>query len=181
MGIIADFLGFVHHDISRYNQKKYNQWRKKKAYEKRRNNSKYYSRTYPRKPYTQPNTQSSSRSSFANPTPRFPTLKGGELVRSLSEKYVADFLFTHKVSYEYEKHIFLEGKEIKPDFYLPTYDIYLEFWGMLERPDYFETFKWKVGMYNKHHINFIALNSDDLPDLDKRFGQKLQIAIRTRK
>ncbi len=102
-------------------------------------------------------------------------------MRSLSEKYIADFLLMNKVSYQYEKHINLEGHDIKPDFYLPTYDLYLEFWGMLEKPDYFEKFKWKVDMYNKHKINFIALNFDDLPDLRNRFGAKLQIAIRNRR
>ncbi len=108
-------------------------------------------------------------------------MKGGELVRSLSEKTIADYLFTHKVEYVYEKHIKLDGKEIKPDFYLPVYDLYIEFWGMLERPDYFETFKWKVDMYHKHHINFIALNPEDLPNLEERFGPKLRIAIRNQR
>jgi len=98
-------------------------------------------------------------------------MKGTELARSLSEKIIADFLFTSKVEYEYEKHIRLDGYDIKPDFYLPVYNLYVEFWGMLESPGYFESFKWKVNRCNKHRINFIALNSEDLPDIRRRFGR----------
>jgi hypothetical protein len=66
------------------NQKHYKKSEKKRAYEQRQ---KRYNNNY--KAYMQ---QSNSHLDSANPTTRFPTLKG-ELVRSLSEKYVADFLF----------------------------------------------------------------------------------------
>jgi hypothetical protein len=175
-------LSLIFNDIKRYNQRKYNEWKSRKKQEQRhRKNSRNYSHSYPSIQQVQPASQSARlNSNYANPTPRYPTLKG-ELVRSLSEKYVADFFFTHRVAYEYEKNIFLDGKEMKPDFYLPTYDLYVEFWGMLERSSYFDSFKWKVEMYNKHRINFIALNLEDLPDLTKRFEIKLQYAIKNRR
>ena len=69
---------------------------------------------------------------------KYPTLQG-ELVRSLSEKYIADFLFTHGMKYEYEHPLFLDGRSIRPDFYLPAYNTYIEFWGMLEEPEYFNS------------------------------------------
>lgn len=195
MGIIGDLLVSVHQDIYNYNTRQYKKWkreRKRKQRAKEQANRSYHPQrnTTKKTPHsivsppraTSPIYNASIQTRPADPFLKYPTLKGkGEFVRSLSEKYVADYLFTHKVEYIYEKHIRLEDKEIKPDFYLPIYDLYVEFWGMLDKPNYFQTFKWKVDMYRKHHINFIALNPEDLPNLDERFGPKLQIAIRERK
>ncbi len=104
-------------------------------------------------------------------------------MRSLSEKYIADFLFTHKVSYEYERPLFLNNQKIKPDFYLPVYNAYIEFWGMLDdhNPEYWKSFRWKVDQYRKHKIRFIPLRSEDLPNLEKVFEIKLQQVLGTRK
>jgi hypothetical protein len=181
LGIIADVLLSIHHDIQGYNQKKYNQWKRKKKREQGKKNSYNHDRNYPTRSYAQQNIQPRFHPNFARPIPRYPTLKGSEMVRSLSEKYVADFLYTNKVEYEYEKHIVLEGNEIKPDFYLPTYYLYVEFWGMLGDPNYSKKVDWKFDIYQRHRINFIALNPDDLPDLRNRFPLKLQYAIRNRR
>lgn len=55
----------------------------------------------------------------------------GELVRSLEECYIANFLYLNGINYEYEKTYpyncgnYNHGL-YKPDFYLPDYDIYIE-------------------------------------------------------
>jgi DNA helicase-4 len=56
---------------------------------------------------------------------RLSTLKG-ELVRSIDERYIADFLYIHGIKYEYEKRYELASYPYDPDFYLIDYDIYLE-------------------------------------------------------
>ena len=114
----------------------------------------------------------------ADPILKYRTLKG-ELVRSLSEKYIADFLYTNAVKYEYERLIVLDGEHLRPDFYLPEYNIYIEFWGMLEDSHYFHSFKWKVEKYKAHKIRFIALQREDLPVLEKNFETKLKTALGT--
>ena len=40
----------------------------------------------------------------------------GDLVKSFGEKEIANFLFEHNIPYEYEKNIFLENINQKPDF-----------------------------------------------------------------
>jgi hypothetical protein len=168
LGIIDE----IFKDIERHRRKQKRLEKKQQYYaNKYRNNSK--------RPYTNGSNYQNS-SNIANPTPRFKTLKG-EMVRSLSEKFIADFLFTHNVIYEYEKHLKLDQWELKPDFYLPTYNIYVEFWGMLNDQNYFQNFQSKVQTYNKHHIKFIALNQEDLPNIETNFPIKLQIALGTRK
>lgn len=118
---------------------------------------------------------------FADPRPRFPTLKG-ELVRSLSEKYIADYLFTHRLDYQYEKNLKIGGYTVKPDFYLPAYNIYIEFWGMLNNsnPQYWQSFRWKTNKYQEHKVKFIPLRNEDLPELETIFPTKLQQAMNTK-
>jgi hypothetical protein len=168
LGLISDILN------DREKKKK-----RQKRYEQRKQ---YYANKYQQNNHPRSMNAPIRRgnSNLADPTPRFKTLKG-EMVRSLSEKFIADFLFTHKVEYEYEKHLKLDNWELKPDFYLSTYKIYLEFWGMLDDPRYFQNFQSKVTAYNKHHIKFIALNQEDLPNIETNFPIKLQIALGTRK
>ncbi|MBD3213515.1 MAG: AAA family ATPase [Candidatus Lokiarchaeota archaeon] len=82
------------------------------------------------------------------------------IVKSLSEKNIANFLFRNKIEFEYEPlvewvdkddEINLETKDVEdteipeekkyhPDFYLPEYDVYIEHWGLnksLEVPEWF--------------------------------------------
>jgi hypothetical protein len=129
-----------------------------------RKTNKEYSQTHP---------------NFANTPPRFSTLKG-EKVRSLSEKYVADYLFTKKIDYQYEKVLVLDHYTIKPDFYLPAYNVYIEFWGLLDgdkNPQYWKNFRWKTEKYQKHGIKFLPLRRDDLPELVSIFPIKLKLAL----
>ncbi len=53
------------------------------------------------------------------------TLKG-EYVRSVDEKYIADFLYLQEIKYEYERRYPDSDELYSPDFYLPDYDLYLE-------------------------------------------------------
>lgn len=53
------------------------------------------------------------------------TLKG-TMVRSKSEQYIADWLFRHSISYEYEPKINIKDFEFKPDFFIPDANLYLE-------------------------------------------------------
>ena len=113
-----------------------------------------------------------------NSVHKYATLKG-ELVRSLSEKYIADFFFTHRVQYQYEMTLVLDGHKLIPDFYLPQYNLYVEFWGKLDDPAYFRSFRMKTDLYKAHGIKFIALQDNDLPTLDKNFEIKLKLALKS--
>ncbi len=64
---------------------------------------------------------------------RQPTLRG-ELIKSVGEKWIADFLFEHDIRYRYEELYFWDGKHYHPDFSIfygqETYII--EHWGIDE-------------------------------------------------
>ncbi|MEI8064679.1 MAG: hypothetical protein WCH84_11530, partial [Verrucomicrobiota bacterium] len=58
-----------------------------------------------------------------------------EQVKSHAEQKIADFLSRNGIRYEYERPIevgiWIFNEELcKPDFYLPDYDVYVEYWGM---------------------------------------------------
>ncbi len=72
-------------------------------------------------------------------------------------------------------------KKIKlhPDFFLPEYDIYVEYWGLIKNEEYKEkSFKRKSKAYKENDINFISLYPKNLEKLDWNFTQKLLSLIR---
>src|SRR3989338_5371128 len=62
------------------------------------------------------------------------TTLNGEQVASKSERYIADWLYIHNIDYMYEPKIAIKDFEFKPDFYIPSADMYLEHISNLSRP-----------------------------------------------
>lgn len=111
----------------------------------------------------------------------------GQKVKSKSEKTIADYFTKNGIRYQYEKpaesHFWIFSNRIsKPDFYLPDYNVYVEFWGLLDADkkrvsrQYEREMKWKMVMYHKHHIKFISLYPSNLSNLDWIFKKKLKNA-----
>src|SRR5208283_239027 len=113
------------------------------------------------------------------------TTLAGEKVKSRGEKYIADYFFQKGIKYEYEKtaktHAWIFAQKIsKPDFYLPEYDVYVEYWGLVDadkkrvKSEYVRSMKWKMAMYHKNKIKFISLYPSNLENLDWVFRKKLE-------
>lgn len=85
----------------------------------------------------------------------FRTLKG-DMVRSKSEVILADRLWVKGVAYRYECPVMINGKIIHPDFTaLRRRDnkfVYIEHCGMLDKPEYAESFVVRINDYNKEGI-----------------------------
>lgn len=72
--------------------------------------------------------------------------KAGTLVQSDGERLIADWLAAHNIAYRYdERYRILSGQAIRPDFYLPEFDLYIEYWGM-------DTADYKIGMLKKQQL-----------------------------
>lgn len=109
----------------------------------------------------------------------------GELVKSGGERMIADYLFKNKIRYEYEKPV--KGRSnrtiSRPDFYLPDYDVYVEYWGMVdtqdgkERKEYVKGMEWKMARYRESGIRFVSIYPDEIERLDSVFARKLKEAI----
>ena len=66
---------------------------------------------------------------------------GGETVKSFGEKVIADFLFEHDVSYQYERNWWWSERNYRPDFTLPlghSKGLIIEYFGMAGGPEYDE-------------------------------------------
>lgn len=109
--------------------------------------------------------------------PHFETQQG-ELVKSKGELLIANFLYSEGLKYAYERPIRL-GKRIivRPDFYLKRYDVFIEFWGMLNDEKYQRNSRWKVAHYERFGVKFIELEPKDLACLKERFYSKLEKVV----
>lgn len=101
------------------------------------------------------------------------TTKAGTLVQSDGEKRIAEWLAAHGISYRYdERYRILNGHAIRPDFYLPELDVYIEYWGM-------DTADYKIGMLKKQQLyqqeskRLISIHPPDKLRLDTVLRQKL--------
>ena len=101
----------------------------------------------------------------------------GEEVKSYAERTIADYFLTNGISYEYEHEIRGIGK---PDFYLPDYDVVVEYWGLVEAEDeslrnrYVRNMKWKMAQYHSRKIKFISIYPQNLSNLDAIFKSKFR-------
>ena len=68
------------------------------------------------------------------------------MVQSDGERLIANYLASHAIPYRYDERIrLIDGYSIRPDFYLPEFDVYIEYWGM-------DTIDYKIGMLKKQKV-----------------------------
>lgn len=104
-----------------------------------------------------------------------------ELVKSKGEALIANFLFMHNISYDYEKvypELLDNNKPYHPDFtiYLGSEEIYIEYFGLSEVDDgkynrYKKNMIEKIKYHRAHHNKFIGLDYSE--------GQNLLSNLRT--
>lgn len=99
--------------------------------------------------------------------------KAGTLVQSDGERLLAEWFSSHSIAYRYdERYRILNGHAIRPDFYLPELDVYVEYWGM-------DTADYKIGMLKKQQLyqqegkRLISIYPEDKPHLDTILRTKL--------
>ena len=105
------------------------------------------------------------------------TTERGETVKSHSESRIADYFTRNGIRYEYEHTISGIGH---PDFYLPDYDLVVEFWGLVDADDegvrtrYVKTMRWKMAQYHSRKIKFVSIYPSNLSNLDWVFRKKFE-------
>ncbi len=101
--------------------------------------------------------------------------KDGTWVQSVGERLIAEALSTANIRYRYDERFrILDGYAIRPDFYLPEHDVYIEYWGM-------STADYKIGMLKKQKLyqqqgkKLISLYPKDKPLIATLLMQKLNM------
>lgn len=94
------------------------------------------------------------------------TLKG-EILKSVQEVQIANFLRMNGVDYQYEAPYKIDTRTsrhawYRPDFYLPQYDLYIEHYGIsrdgktapgIDAEDYLAKMQWKRRTHRQHQTN----------------------------
>lgn len=100
--------------------------------------------------------------------------KDGSWVQSDGERIICEFLDRENIRYRYnERFRILDGYAIRPDFYLPELDVYIEYWGM-------DTVDYRIGMLKKKKLyqqqgkKLISLYRKDKSNLAEILKAKLK-------
>jgi hypothetical protein len=100
--------------------------------------------------------------------------KDGTWVQSDGERLICEVLAAEIIQYRYDERFrILSGHAIRPDFYLPEFDVYVEYWGM-------DTADYKIGMLKKQQLyqqqgkKLISLVPADKPRLREVLLTKLE-------
>ncbi len=97
----------------------------------------------------------------------------GKLVQSDGERLIAEYLTEHRVNYRYDERLqIINGYAIRPDFYLPEFDVYIEYWGM-DTTDYKIAMLKKQKLYQQEGKKLISLSFRDKPRLREILEEKL--------
>jgi hypothetical protein len=100
--------------------------------------------------------------------------RDGTVVQSDGERRIADWLTARGIAYRYDAKFRIIGEfQIRPDFYLPELDAYIEYWG-LDTPQYKMSMYKKQMLYQQEGKRLISVYPKDLPALDSLLTAKLQ-------
>lgn len=108
-------------------------------------------------------------SDYRNQWPRDIQCEDGHYVRSKGEKIIDDWLYHHNIVHAYEKSVYMKSNPndiVLSDFYIPKGDVYIEFWGINDNPDYKERKKYKINLYNKNNYKRIDLEDTHINRID---------------
>jgi len=89
----------------------------------------------------------------------------GHYVRSKAELIVDNWLYNKGIVHAYEKKLPTE-ENLLSDFYIPTKNIYIEYWGYENEAKYLKRKQIKQKIYKKYNFNLIELNDKDIQNLD---------------
>ena len=101
----------------------------------------------------------------------------GRMVRSRAEALISNFLFNNKIRYIYEKPIYYKeansNKILHPDFYLPDYDLYIEYNELLT-DKYLQSKEYAMRIYRSKGMRIFVMTNQDLFNISQFILPKLE-------
>lgn len=119
-----------------------------------------------------PNVKPTTSDNFREKFPATIRTKDGHMVRSRAEVIIDNALYDYKLAHAYERKLPIE-EDLYSDFFIPSENVYIEFWGMEDDPKYAERKKVKIEIYKKYDFKLIELNNNDILNLDDQLPKKL--------
>ncbi len=101
--------------------------------------------------------------------------RDGTVVQSEGERRIAEWLTAHGLTYRYDAKYRIIGEfQIRPDFYLPEIDLYIEYWG-LNTPQYKMSMYKKQTLYQQEGKRLVSVYPADLPQLGALLSAKFKL------
>jgi len=98
----------------------------------------------------------------------------GTVVQSDGERIIAGELAAMDIAFRYDNRFrIVKGYAIRPDFYLPEFDLYIEYWGMEDNLDYQIGMKEKKKLYQQAGKKLVSLYAHEKPRLRDALREKL--------
>jgi hypothetical protein len=98
----------------------------------------------------------------------------GTVVQSDGERIIAEELSALGIAFRYDNRFrIIKGYAIRPDFYLPEFDLYIEYWGMDGNLDYEIGMMEKKKLYQQAGKKLVSLYAREKPRLREVLREKL--------
>ncbi|MFX1364131.1 MAG: hypothetical protein ACFFCE_15270 [Promethearchaeota archaeon] len=104
----------------------------------------------------------------------------GHIVKSRGELIIDNHLYRLGLEHKYEDTIKIRGNLLKYDWYLPEYEIYIEYWGYFGK-DYMKRKEEKLELYRKGKIHLISIEDIMLEDVYSNLERELTQIIKINK
>lgn len=111
-----------------------------------------------------------------------PTIRAsdGHMVRSRGEAMIDGLLYEYRIVHAYERLVPIE-ETMYCDFFLPEYNIYIEFWGMEGNPKYKARKEKKLELYRQNELRLIEVKDEHINNLeDYLIGQLLKFGYKAK-
>lgn len=103
----------------------------------------------------------------------------GTVVQPDGERIIACELAAMGIAFRYDNRFrIIKGYAIRPDFYLPEFDLYVEYWGMEGNLDYQIGMREKKKLYQQAGKKLVSLHAHEKPRLREALREKLGLHVR---
>lgn len=89
-------------------------------------------------------------------------------VRSKIEQKCVDIFNDYNIEFQYEPLILLSGRQLRPDFFLLDYNLFIEICGMRKMPYYDERYNSKEKLYEIYNLDVILINAITPQEVEKK-------------
>lgn len=89
----------------------------------------------------------------------------GHMVRSRGEAMIDGLLYENRIVHAYERLVPIE-QTMYCDFFLPEFNLYIEFWGMESNPKYKARKEKKLDMYRQNGLKLIEVKDEHINNLE---------------
>ena len=97
----------------------------------------------------------------------------GTAVQSVGERRIADWLAARNIRYVYDGRLRLaRDTTVRPDFYLPEFDLYIEYWGM-DTPEYNANMEKKKWFYQRAGKKLVSVSFREFDALESVLALRL--------